>query len=229
MAAAIGRWRGHLGYAGHVYPARTDLVAPRRWLEAVSGAAPIYRTGRPGPCGPRQASDAARGLLEAAAGAARVRRSRRPDPDQPVRSMVAARGRCRGGLGYAGQVYPALTHSSSAAVPEVAARTAWKQRNGLPGPGELRPVRSAANARGRCRGRSGVPDRSTRFRPTRARRRRLEVAAARLENGETVYPDPEGSDLLHLWRPLEVAPKSLQHRLSSPQHKPSIIPISSHH
>ena len=54
VVAARGRCRVNVGYAGHVYPARTDLVASkRRRLEVAAGAAPGRRTGRPGPCGRR--------------------------------------------------------------------------------------------------------------------------------------------------------------------------------
>ena len=88
VVAARGRCRVNVGYAGHVYPARTDLVAPRRRLEASAGAAPGRRTGRPGRSVHAQDSVSLQPRLEASAGPARALRNGRPGPCVPKKDSV---------------------------------------------------------------------------------------------------------------------------------------------
>ena len=115
VVAARGRCRVNVGYAGHVYPARTDLVASRRRLEVAAGAAPGRRTGRPGPCGRRATRSFGGGGW----------------------------GPWQERLGLAGPVVPAPSDSvASRRWLEVAAVAAGARRNGLPGPGGHRPARS---------------------------------------------------------------------------------------
>ena len=115
VVAARGRCRVNVGYAGHVYPARTDLVASRRRLEVAAGAAPGRRTGRPGPCGRRATRSFGGGGW----------------------------GPWQERLGLAGPVVPAPSDSvASRRWLEVAAVAAGARRNGLPGSGGLRPPRS---------------------------------------------------------------------------------------
>ena len=115
------------------------------------------------------------------------------------RSAAAARGRCRGGWGTAERsTRPRRAPSASVAPRRLLGVAAGLLGHGgkvYPAPaGPVRLGRSAAAARGRCRGGWGTAERSTR--PRRAPsgsvapRRRLEVAAVSTRKRQNGLPGP---------------------------------------